>query len=415
MTRSDDATGAEPTAGTEASGGTAAGPSWGRRAARRTGQTALLLLAVGGISALAWFIRPDRNPPQTPPDGLIAGTDVITDATAVAPEPAAYSALIAQGAKVYAANCIACHGGDGRGNGPLAANLQVPARDFTDQGWMSSQSDGVFFTSVLRGVPGTPMPSFAGRLSEKDIWAAVAFVRGFSPDVRLDRQPRSEPVAPGEVALGEQVYAANCAGCHGADGHGNGPAAESFAVPPRDLANRDWLAGRTDEQLRGAVMTGIPGTPMPSFGTTLTSQEVEALLVQLRRMGGSDYRPNPMVGWGEETFLAYCASCHGVDGNGQGIAASRLDPRPRNFRNPMWMAGHSNQALADIIRDGRPGTAMPAFGALLSADEIDRLAEYLRSFADPAAIPGADSSYRYQPDQLPGAGAPAASTSAPAS
>ncbi|MBI1759077.1 MAG: c-type cytochrome [Actinobacteria bacterium] len=367
----------------------------------------LLLVAVAGIGAIAWFARPDRAAPSaTPPGELVAGTDVVNAATPVAPRPAAYDQLLARGAEVYAASCIACHGGDGAGNGPLARNLPVPARDFTNRGWMSSQSDGVLFTSILRGVPGTPMPSFAGRLSERDAWAAVAFVRGFSPQVRLDRTPRSEPVPAGATALGDRVFAASCAGCHGAGGHGDGPAAASFAAPPRNLANRDWLAGRTDQQLRGTLMAGLPGTPMPSFANDLTAPEIDAVIGHLRRLAGGSYRPNPMVGWGEETFLGYCASCHGVDGNGQGVAAGRLDPQPRNFRNPMWMAGQTDAALAAAIRAGRPGTSMPAFGALLSDDEIARLTEYLRSFAQPAAVPGADSSYRYLSDQLPGAQTP---------
>lgn len=320
----------------------------------------------------------------------------------VAPKPAAYDGLVGRGAKVYAANCFVCHGGDGNGEGPWAPTLSTPARDFTDSGWMSSQSDGVFFTSILRGVPGTPMPSFAGRLSERDIWAVTAYLRGFSPEVDLDSVP-GEAADNALAALGRDVYAEQCAGCHGETGAGDGDAAKSFDTPPRALADGDWLSGRSDQQLHSTIVSGVPGTSMPSFYDELTNPQIDAVIAYLRRLAHVEPRPNPLVGWAPESYLSYCASCHGANGDGQGIAAGRLEPPPRTFRNPAWMAGQTDEKLADAIRNGRPGTAMPPFGALLSDAEIDRLVEYIRAFAGPEAIPGADSAYRYDPSTVTGA------------
>jgi mono/diheme cytochrome c family protein len=322
----------------------------------------------------------------------------------LAPHPPAFDALVTRGAQVYAANCFACHGGRGDGRGPWAPTLPVPARDFTDHGWMAGQSDGVLFTSIQRGVAGTPMPAFTGRLSEADTWAVVAYLRGFSPQVWLDSAPGAAPVPAAAAGAGAALYAAQCAGCHGAAGAGNGPAA--LDPPPRDLANRGWLAAQTDAQLTDTLRTGVPGTAMPSFAGTLDAAQMQAVIDHLRVLAGGAYRPNPVAGGTEQDYLAYCASCHGANGDGRGIAAGRLAPAPRDFRNPAWMAGQTDERLADAIRAGRPGTAMPPFATLLSQEQIAQLVAYLRGFAGDTAIPGAGSAYRYDPAQLPAVAPP---------
>ena len=315
-----------------------------------------------------------------------------------APAPEAYEGLAARGAEVYAANCFVCHGGRGDGEGPWAMTLHPPARDFTDDAWMASQSDGDFVTSILRGVPGTPMPAFAGRLSQRDIWAVTAYIRGFSPGIALDRPEEGAA----SVEQGHEVFSAQCAGCHGEYGGGNGEAARLLESDPRELADGDWLSGHTDQQLRATIGAGIPETAMPGFYDELSRQEIDAVIAYLRSLAGVQHRPNPLSGWAQQGYRSYGASCHGVEGDGQGVAAARLDPEPRTFRNPAWMAGQTDRKLIDAVRNGRPGTAMPPFRALLSDAEIRRLVEYVRAFAEPEAIPGADSAYRYDPETVTG-------------
>lgn len=324
-------------------------------------------------------------------------------AVAYAPEPPAYEELVERGAEVYAENCFVCHGGVGNGEGPWASTLSTPARDFTDKAWMESQSDGVFVTSILRGVPGTPMPSFAGRLSERDVWAVTAYIRGLSPHVRLDAVPGKEDASTVRARQGKEIFEAQCAGCHGQTGAGDGPAAASFDTKPRALSDGDWLSGRSDQQLHTTIREGVPGTSMPAFYDELSAPETDAVVAYLRDLAGVEQKENPLGGWAQETYLAYCASCHGVDGNGQGIASGRIDPEPRTFRNPTWMAGQTDAKLAEAVKNGRPGTAMPPFGAILDDAEIDRLVDYIRAFAGPEAIPGADSAYRYDPETVTGA------------
>ena len=74
-----------------------------------------------------------------------------------------------------------------------------------------------------------------------------------------------------------------------------------------------------------------------------------------------------------------CKICHGVTGNGLGIMAQGLNPPPRNFTCRSTMESISDGQLFWIIRNGSPGTGMPAFKNLKDR-EIWKIVRYLRTF-----------------------------------
>ena len=75
-----------------------------------------------------------------------------------------------------------------------------------------------------------------------------------------------------------------------------------------------------------------------------------------------------------------CKICHGVNGNGLGIMAQGLNPSPRNFGCRETMQEASDGQLFWIIRNGSPGTGMPAFKSL-NDREIWQIVHYLRKFS----------------------------------
>ncbi len=77
-----------------------------------------------------------------------------------------------------------------------------------------------------------------------------------------------------------------------------------------------------------------------------------------------------------------CKICHGVNGNGLGIMAQGLNPPPRNFNCKATMEEASDGQLFWIIRNGSPGTGMPAFKNL-DDREIWKIVHYLRQFSQP--------------------------------
>ncbi len=94
-------------------------------------------------------------------------------------------------------------------------------------------------------------------------------------------------------------------------------------------------------------------------------------------------------GQGKEVYDKWCAHCHGDQGDGLGVAASRLKPKPRDFTSGKYkirMTTTGNIPLdADLtraIRLGLYGTSMPAFTeAYLSDAEVAAVVDYIKAFS----------------------------------
>lgn len=83
-------------------------------------------------------------------------------------------------------------------------------------------------------------------------------------------------------------------------------------------------------------------------------------------------------------YRKHCAECHGISGDGLGPTAAAQNPYPRDFRPGVFKytrtAGGAKPVREDldrVVRNGIPGTAMPAFNRLAD-EEIDALVEYVK-------------------------------------
>ncbi len=104
---------------------------------------------------------------------------------------------LANGEKLYAQNCAACHGENGAGNGVFADDLaetsesstqtmsgseeigrQTPA-DFTDPSRMLGASPALLQGKILRGGMGTGMPMWGSIFTEQQIWDLIAYLYSF--------------------------------------------------------------------------------------------------------------------------------------------------------------------------------------------------------------------------------------------
>jgi high-affinity iron transporter len=77
---------------------------------------------------------------------------------------------VTRGAALFAANCAACHGAQGRGDGPAARGLDPAPANFHDTARMAERSVYGLYNAITLGVQGTSMAPFA-RLGEEDRWA----------------------------------------------------------------------------------------------------------------------------------------------------------------------------------------------------------------------------------------------------
>ena len=141
---------------------------------KRTNTRARLWLSPLAILAAVPFIALSGS-------ALAASTsDWKAPATAVhRPNPVASNvATIALGQKLFAGNCMTCHGTSGKGDGPGAAALEKKPADLGARIRSSGESDGELFWKISEGK--APMISWKGSLSETQRWELVNYIKTFA-------------------------------------------------------------------------------------------------------------------------------------------------------------------------------------------------------------------------------------------
>jgi cytochrome c oxidase cbb3-type subunit 3 len=116
---------------------------------------AMLGVMAGGFFAFRMLSKPAGPPPPE-----------------VASDP-----LLMQGRTIYLARCVACHGNDGRGDGPLAANLiGPPVGNLTDNDWKHGDRPEQVLDVIDKGVLNTRMDGWGRVLDPPELKAVGAFV-----------------------------------------------------------------------------------------------------------------------------------------------------------------------------------------------------------------------------------------------
>lgn len=105
--------------------------------------------------------------------------------------PPATPELLDQGRAVFMANCAACHGTKGDGNGPIGRALRPRPRDFTRDRFRQGTSAEEIFRTLTEGIPGTPMGAWS-HLSEDERWAATHLVLTMMPKAQGSAQATAE-------------------------------------------------------------------------------------------------------------------------------------------------------------------------------------------------------------------------------
>jgi mono/diheme cytochrome c family protein len=87
--------------------------------------------------------------------------------------------VIAAGETLYQANCAACHGSRGDGDGPAGDGLSPPPANLRWTVQRRMTGDGYLMWAISDGGAqiGTGMPAFAGALSEQDRWRIIRYLR----------------------------------------------------------------------------------------------------------------------------------------------------------------------------------------------------------------------------------------------
>jgi mono/diheme cytochrome c family protein len=116
--------------------------------------------------------------------GLVLGAGSLPDARASRldgnPVPASPDS-IAAGAELYRAQCVSCHGVNGRGDGPLALTLNPRPADLSVHTVPGVHTDLELYDWITNGFPGSAMPAFAQILSDTQRWHLVNYIRTLAP------------------------------------------------------------------------------------------------------------------------------------------------------------------------------------------------------------------------------------------
>ncbi len=297
--------------------------------------------------------------------------------------------------QIYKTFCAVCHGDKGDGNTHARQGLHPPPRDFTTRRAAAELSRQRMIEAVTKGRPGTAMVAWTGRLTGPEIEAVVDHIRDtFMADA-----------AGGGLWRGAEIYARNCSVCHGEQGAGALWGRASLQPPPRDFTAARTQGGLDRGRMIDAVTHGRPGTAMAAFGAQLTRRDIEAVVDYIRERfmhAGPDRsaadpglrgagRPMPygLVGDAARGGAFYhhnCATCHGEQGDGNGPRAYFIQPRPRNLVAERWR--FDRPTLFQAIKMGRRGREMPAWGKVLSDQQIADVAEYVyQTFIRPQGSP----------------------------
>jgi copper transport protein len=89
----------------------------------------------------------------------------------------ANAASISAGEALYQSNCLACHGSEGKGDGPVGLTLNPRPADLTQHTMPGVHPDSQLFEWISKGYPGSVMPAFEETLPEEDRWHLVNYIR----------------------------------------------------------------------------------------------------------------------------------------------------------------------------------------------------------------------------------------------
>jgi mono/diheme cytochrome c family protein len=232
--------------------------------------------------------------------------------TPIAPRPTASAATIGTGKHLYEANCVQCHGAEGKGDGFGAPFLVPTPRDFTTgqfkfrttaSGQLPTDED--LFRTISRGADGTGMPPWKYLLPDDERWALVDYVKTFEPRFAATPPPKpmALPDAPKSASAGRghDVYVKmQCAKCHGDDGRGVGPSTASLLdakgryVNTRDLTQPgSFRTGWAQREIIRTMETGMNGVPMPSYSGVMPKQDeydLVAYVMSLSKHGSGNQK-----------------------------------------------------------------------------------------------------------------------------
>ena len=352
---------------------------------KRAALLAAAIVALGGCS---------KSEPHS------SGKDTLPQSQVGAAGSVAAAGDLELGRRIYNFRCYYCHGYSGNAR-TLAATLLTPKPvDFTSVS-PNALSRERMLQSIQSGRPGTAMVSFASVLQPDEIAAVTDFIRQEFMVAKAEntryhteangwmnhqRYAIAFPFALGEIPLdtpweqltpqqadGKRLFMTSCVSCH-----------------DRALVNNQEVhwESRAISYPRNQFSPG-DYPPAPKAGNAqpvdaMTSATPYHLHDQPPRLEGLTETEQR----GETLFQQNCAFCHAADGTARNWIGSFMEPHPRDLTKSAVMDSMTRTRLRTVIRDGLPGTSMPAWKSVLSEQQVQDVIAYVaRAFHPLTAEP----------------------------
>jgi cytochrome c oxidase cbb3-type subunit 3 len=189
----------------------------------------------------------------------------------------------------------------------------------------------------------------------------LAIAIGLLPMVLMPLVSAGDSGASPISEKGGELFAQNCASCHGEDGRG------AKGIP--DLTNGVWQYGGSPQHIAQSIIVGRSGL-MPGFGIPLGEEGLDQVVSYVLNLSVPSEAGHQELAAGREQFEVYCVSCHGLAGTGtQTIGAPDLS-------DEFWIHGSDKADIRDVIQNGR-SAEMPAHAANLDEESVIELTVYL--------------------------------------
>lgn len=344
------------------------------------------VLATVGVVAVVLLSGCNPTPTEDTRTDRVSGSTRPTAVGTSAPSQPD-SGLLALGRKVYNFRCYYCHGYSGDAKTLAATYVSPPPRNFSAD-TPDSLPLAQIEQAVAHGKAGTAMRGFGGVIPSEEVKAVSAFVfdefvvrkatntRYHTPEngwPNHERYQAAYPFALGEIPLtqptdqltpvqleGLRLYLGGCVTCHDRGKPTEDPVvfeARPVSYPRFNFDHRN---------------------PKVDASTSATPYHLHDIPPQLKA-------PTPLQQRGQALYQDNCAFCHAADGTGKNWIGAFLEPHPRNLTDAAFMTNINRDHLRRVIRDGLPGTSMPAWKAVLKPDEIDAIIAYIDKAFHPVA------------------------------
>lgn len=234
---------------------------------------------------------------------MIAGLLLAAPAMAKEEAPRKVAGNPDRGMFLFTTYCTACHGDEGKGDGPMAPRLvrdfKALPTDFSNPAWQNSRSDKDITTIIRSGGKAAHrsqfMPAWGLTLTEGQVTDLLAFIRDLSHESSPTNPRVSTFNVQDRLELGRTLYTLYCVACHGRKGQGDGPLIETadsqgqLKKRPPDFTSNNFMLNRSDAEIHLAAQSA-PGHSKLELQTgdsswwhrPLTKHELDSLTFFLR-------------------------------------------------------------------------------------------------------------------------------------